>query len=108
MRRKAQKEQFDGAGHERAEWVAKAMQEDNGNAGYYLQGHQRSAAGATGGGAVHPCSANAASEGGAKIVNNLDVYRKALEMVSDPSLYTGSMERSLTSNRRPRRPSRPC
>ncbi len=49
-----------------------------------------------------------AIEGGAKIVNNLDVYRKALEMVSDPSLYTEAWSGSLTSNRRPRRPSRPC
>ena len=36
-----------------------------------------------------------AIEGGAKIVGNMDVYRKALAMVSDPSLYEGSMEREF-------------
>lgn len=36
-----------------------------------------------------------AIEGGAKITNNLDAYGKALAMVSDPSLYTGSMEREF-------------
>ena len=36
-----------------------------------------------------------AIEGGAKIVNNLDVYQKALDMVNNPSLYTGSMEREF-------------
>lgn len=36
-----------------------------------------------------------AIEGGAKIVNNLDVYQKALDMVNDPSQYTGSMEREF-------------
>lgn len=36
-----------------------------------------------------------AIEGGAKVVNNLDVYQKALDMVNDPSLYTGSMEREF-------------
>lgn len=36
-----------------------------------------------------------AIEGGAKITNNLGAYEKALEMVSDPSLYTGSMEREF-------------
>lgn len=36
-----------------------------------------------------------AIEGGAKIVNNLDVYQKALDMVSDPKKYTGSMEREF-------------
>lgn len=36
-----------------------------------------------------------AIEGGAKIANNMDVYQKALAMVSDPSLYTGSMEREF-------------
>lgn len=36
-----------------------------------------------------------AIEGGAKIVNNLDVYEKALAMVNDPSRYTGSMEREF-------------
>lgn len=36
-----------------------------------------------------------AIEGGAKIVNNLDVYEKALAMVNDPSLYTGSMKREF-------------
>lgn len=36
-----------------------------------------------------------AIEGGAKITNNLGAYEKALAMVSDPSLYTGSMEREF-------------
>ena len=36
-----------------------------------------------------------AIEGGAKITNNLGAYEKALQMVSDPSLYTGSMEREF-------------
>ena len=36
-----------------------------------------------------------AIEGGAKIVNNLDVYKEALAMVNDPSLYKGSMEREF-------------
>lgn len=36
-----------------------------------------------------------AIEGGAKITNNLGAYEKALEMVSKPSLYTGSMEREF-------------
>ena len=36
-----------------------------------------------------------AVEGGAKIVNNLDAYEKALDMVSDPARYTGSMEREF-------------
>ncbi|MCM1295498.1 MAG: phage tail tape measure protein [Muribaculaceae bacterium] len=36
-----------------------------------------------------------AIEGGAKIVNNLDAYTKALNMVGDPSQYTGSMEREF-------------
>lgn len=36
-----------------------------------------------------------AIEGGAKIVGNMDVYERALAMVSDPSLYSGSMEREF-------------
>lgn len=36
-----------------------------------------------------------AIEGGAKITNNLGAYEKALAMVSEPSLYTGSMEREF-------------
>lgn len=36
-----------------------------------------------------------AIEGGAKITNNLGAYEKALAMVDDPSLYTGSMEREF-------------
>lgn len=36
-----------------------------------------------------------AIEGGAKVAGNLDVFTKALEMVSDPSLYGGSMEREF-------------
>lgn len=35
------------------------------------------------------------TEGAAKIANNLDVYTDALAMVSDPSLYKGSMEREF-------------
>lgn len=36
-----------------------------------------------------------AIEGGAKIAGNLDVFTRALEMVNDPSLYSGSMEREF-------------
>lgn len=36
-----------------------------------------------------------AIEGGAKVVGNLNVFRDALAMVNDPSLYTGSMEREF-------------
>ena len=37
-----------------------------------------------------------AIEGNAKIVGNMDVFTDALKMVSDPSLYAGSMEREFT------------
>lgn len=36
-----------------------------------------------------------AAEGGAKIVNNLDVYQKALEMVADQEAYMNSMQREF-------------
>lgn len=36
-----------------------------------------------------------AIEGGAKIVNNLDAFTKALNMVGDPAQYTGSMNREF-------------
>lgn len=36
-----------------------------------------------------------AAEGGAKIVNNLDVYQKALEMVADEQAYMNSMQREF-------------
>lgn len=36
-----------------------------------------------------------ASEGGAKIVNNLDVYARALEMVGDQTAYMNSMQREF-------------
>jgi len=36
-----------------------------------------------------------AIEGGAKVVNNMDAFTKALDMVSDPSQYLGSMEREF-------------
>ena len=39
-----------------------------------------------------------AIEGGAKVVNNLDVYEKALEDVQNPGKYTGSMEREFIIN----------
>ena len=39
-----------------------------------------------------------AIEGGAKIVNNLDVYEKALADVQNPGEYTGSMEREFIIN----------
>lgn len=39
-----------------------------------------------------------AIEGGAKVVNNLDVYEKALADVQNPGKYTGSMEREFIIN----------
>lgn len=39
-----------------------------------------------------------AIEGGAKVVNNLDVYEKALADVQNPGEYTGSMEREFIIN----------
>ena len=36
-----------------------------------------------------------AAEGGAKIVNNLDVYQKALDMVGDEAAYMNSMQREF-------------
>lgn len=91
---KAQKEQFEELGMS-AEWVAKAMQEDSvGTLDAIFKAindlpQERQVA------ALSTLFGQWAIEGGAKIVNNLDVYRKALEMVSDPSLYTGSMEREF-------------
>lgn len=91
----AQKAQFQELGMT-AEWVAKAMQEDSvGTLNTIFQAidnlpEERKVA------ALSTLFGQWAIEGGAKIVNNLDVYRKALEMVSDPSLYTGSMEREFT------------
>ena len=91
---KAQKEQFEEMGMS-AEWVAKAMQEDSvGTLDTIFKAindlpQERQVA------ALSTLFGQWANEGGAKIVNNLDVYRKALEMVSDPSLYTGSMEREF-------------
>lgn len=91
---KAQKEQFEEMGMS-AEWVAKAMQEDSvGTLDTIFKAindlpQERQVA------ALSTLFGQWAIEGGAKIVNNLDVYRKALEMVSDPSQYTGSMEREF-------------
>ena len=91
---KAQKEQFEELGMS-AEWVAKAMQEDSvGTLDTIFKAindlpQERQVA------ALSTLFGQWAIEGGSKIVNNLDVYRKALEMVSDPSLYTGSMEREF-------------
>ena len=91
---KAQKEQFEEMGMS-AEWVAKAMQEDSvGTLDTIFKAindlpQERQVA------ALSTLFGQWAIEGGAKIVNNLDVYRKALVMVSDPSLYTGSMEREF-------------
>ena len=91
---KVQKEQFEELGMS-AEWVAKAMQEDSvGTLDTIFKAindlpQERQVA------ALSTLFGQWAIEGGAKIVNNLDVYRKALEMVSDPSLYTGSMEREF-------------
>ena len=91
---KAQKEQFEEMGMS-AEWVAKAMQEDSVRTLDTIfkaindLPQERQVA------ALSTLFGQWAIEGGAKIVNNLDVYRKALEMVSDPSLYTGSMEREF-------------
>ena len=91
---KAQKEQFEEMGMS-AEWVAKAMQEDSvGTLDTIFKAindlpQERQVA------ALSTLFGQWAIEGGAKIVNTLDVYRKALEMVSDPSLYTGSMEREF-------------
>ena len=90
----AQKAQFKEMGMT-AEWVAKAMQEDSvGTLDTIFKAindlpQERQVA------ALSTLFGQWAIEGGAKIVNNLDVYRKALAMVSDPSLYTGSMEREF-------------
>ena len=97
---KAQKEQFEEMGMS-AEWVAKAMQEDSvGTLDTIFKAindlpQERQVA------ALSTLFGQWAIEGGAKIVNNLDVYRKALEMVSDPSLYTGSMEREFIKSQTP-------
>ena len=83
---KAQKEQFKEMGMS-AEWVAKAMQEDSvGTLDTIFKAindlpQERQVA------ALSTLFGQWAIEGGAKIVNNLDV--------SDPSLYTGSMEREF-------------
>lgn len=39
-----------------------------------------------------------AIEGGAKVVNNMDVYEQALKDVQDPEKYTGSMQREFIIN----------
>ncbi len=51
---KAQKEQFEELGMSAGVGRQGHAGGQRGNAGYHLQGHQRSAAGATGSGAVHP------------------------------------------------------
>ncbi|MDO5544948.1 MAG: phage tail tape measure protein [Eubacteriales bacterium] len=91
---KAQKEMLQEMGMT-AEWVAKAMQEDSvGTLNSIFTAvnnlpQERQVA------ALSTLFGQWAIEGGAKIAGNMDVFTKALEMVSDPSLYSGSMEREF-------------
>ena len=92
---KAMKEQWEELGFT-AEGVAIAMQEDSigtlnavftaiGNLPDYKQVA-----------ALSTLFGQWAIEGDAKIVGNMKVFRDALEMVSDPGKYSGSMEREFT------------
>lgn len=91
---KAMKEQWEELGFT-AEGVAIAMQEDSigtlkevfeaiGN----LPEHRQVAA-------LSTLFGQWAIEGTAKVVGNMSVFQDALDMVNDPSLYTGSMEREF-------------
>ena len=94
---KAQKEMFEELGLS-AEGVAKSMQSDG--VGTMLQvfdaikkmPSERKVA------ALSTLFGQWAIEGGAKVVNNMDVYEQALKDVQDPTKYTGSMEREFIIN----------
>lgn len=91
---KAQKEMFEELGLS-AEGVAKSMQSDG--VGTMLQvfnaikqmPNERKVA------ALSTLFGQWAIEGGAKVVNNMDVYEQALKDVQDPEKYTGSMQREF-------------
>lgn len=91
---KAQKEMFEELGLS-AEGVAKSMQSDG--VGTMLQvfdaikqmPSERKVA------ALSTLFGQWAIEGGAKVVNNMDVYERALKDVQDPEKYTGSMQREF-------------
>lgn len=94
---KAQKEMFAELGLT-AEGVAKSMQEaDGGGVRTLLQvfdaikqlPEERKVA------ALSTLFGRWAIEGGAKIVNNMDVYEQALKDMQDPEKYTGSMQREF-------------
>lgn len=94
---KAQKEMFAELGLS-AEGVAKSMQSDG--VGTMLQvfdaikqmpSERRVAA-------LSTLFGQWAIEGGAKVVNNMDVYEQALKDVQDQTKYTGSMEREFIIN----------
>ena len=97
---KAQKAMFEELGLT-AEGVAKSMQEaDGGGVRTLLQvfdaikqlPEERKVA------ALSTLFGRWAIEGGAKIVNNMDVYEQALKDVQDPEKYTGSMQREFIIN----------
>ncbi len=97
---KAQKEMFEELGLT-AEGVAKSMQEaDGGGVRTMLQvfdaikqlPDERKVA------ALSTLFGQWAIEGGAKVVNNMDVYEQALKDVQDPTKYTGSMQREFIIN----------
>lgn len=91
---KAQKEMFEELGLS-AEGVAKSMQSDG--VGTMRQvfdaikqmPSERKVA------ALSTLFGQWAIEGGAKVVNNMDVYEQALKDVQDPEKYTGSMQREF-------------
>lgn len=91
---KAQKKMFEELGLS-AEGVAKSMQSDG--VGTMLQvfdaikqmPSERKVA------ALSTLFGQWAIEGGAKVVNNMDVYEQALKDVQDPEKYTGSMQREF-------------
>lgn len=78
-----------------AEWVAKSLQSDSiGTLDTLFEGinnlpKERQL------NAVGQLFGIWAAEGGAKIVNNMDVYRKALAMVADETAYMNSMQREF-------------
>ena len=94
---KAQKEMFEELGLT-AEGVAKSMQEPNGGGVKTMlqvfdaikqMPDERKVA------ALSTLFGQWAIEGGAKVVNNMDVYEQALKDVQDPEKYTGSMQREF-------------
>lgn len=91
---KAQKTQWEALGLT-AEGVAKAMQEDA--AGTITDVFERIQALDTDKqvAALSTLFGQWAIKGAAKLTGNLDAFTNALEMVNDPSLYAGSMEREF-------------